>query len=138
MPEPLRFVVAEVAEADVIAMMDVMGDTNPVHSDHELVGELGLRGLVNQGPSNLAYALNMVIDWAGGEPAAVLGFDARFHAITCPGDRLVASGEVVAEGAPGEPSTLAFRLERETASTPELILTGTARVTTPEGEHARR
>jgi acyl dehydratase len=82
-------VIVEVAEEDVITMMDVMGDVNPVHSDHDLVAELGLRGLVNQGPANLAYTLNMILAWAG-DPAAIRHVDVRFDAITCPGDRLVA------------------------------------------------
>lgn len=129
------FVVEEVAEADVLAMMDVMGDVNPVHSDHELVAELGLRGLVNQGPANLGYALNMVVAWAG-DPGAIRHVDVRFDAITCPGDRLVATGEVTsARDVGGERlATCTFRLDRDLGDgTWERILSGTADVVAPPG-----
>lgn len=126
-------ITVEVAEADVIAMMDVMGDINPVHSDHDLVAELGLRGLVNQGPSNLAYALNMILAWAD-DPAAIRHVDVRFDAITCPGDRLVATGAVTSTIRSGDETiaTCAFRLDRDLGDgTTERILSGTADVVAP-------
>ncbi|MEQ8716299.1 MAG: MaoC/PaaZ C-terminal domain-containing protein [Acidimicrobiales bacterium] len=127
-------VTVEVAEADVIAMMDVMGDINPVHSDHDLVAELGLRGLVNQGPANLAYALNMIVAWAG-DPASIRRVDVRFDAITCPGDRLVATGGVTSTTRTGNETiaTCAFRLDRDLGNgTTEQILSGTADVLAPQ------
>lgn len=139
MTEPAGYLVefapvsVEVTEADVLTMMDVMGDVNPVHSDHELVAELGLRGLVNQGPANLAYALNMILAWAR-DPAAIRHVDVRFDAISCPGDRLVATGGVTATR-PGEGGTIAtctFRLDRDLGDGPnERILSGTAEVLAP-------
>lgn len=129
------FVVEEVLFEDVIDMMDVMGDVNPVHSDNELVAELGLRGLVNQGPANLAYALNAVLAWAG-DPAAVRSYEVRFNAITCPGDRLVGSGGVqsITDGI----ASCSFRLDRDLGDgTTELILSGTAEVNAPRGNSAR-
>lgn len=127
-------VTVDVAEADVIAMMDVMGDINPVHSDHDLVAELGLRGLVNQGPANLAYALNMILAWAG-DPASIRHVDVRFDAITCPGDRLVATGGVTSISRVGNETmaTCAFRLDRDLGNgTTERVLSGTAAVVPPE------
>ena len=77
------FVVPEVRKEDVVTIMDVMGDVNPVHIDEELVRELGLRGLVNQGPANLGYVVNMFIAWAG-SPEAIRHIAVRFRAISCP------------------------------------------------------
>ena len=88
------FVVPEVRIEDIVAVMDVMGDMNPVHVDEELVAELGLRGRVNQGPANIAYVMNMLIAWAG-SPQAIRRIQMRFHSISCPGDRLEARGKVV-------------------------------------------
>ena len=79
----------------IAQVMDVMDDNNPVHIDEELVKTLGLRGLVNQGPCNLAYITNMLTAWAG-NPDAVRRFHIRFHNMVCPGDKLTAEGRVAA------------------------------------------
>ncbi len=120
------FVVPEVRMEDVVAIMDVMGDVNPIHVDEELVAELGLRGPVNQGPANLAYVLNMLIRWSG-SPESIRHVDVRFRAISCPGDRLVATGRVTAlTGGHGSPvAECRFELVRDGG---EVILDGTAEV----------
>ena len=87
------FVVEAVRLEDIHTIMDVMGDVNPVHIDEELVRRLGLRGLVNQGPANLGYVVNMLLRWIG-DPAAIRRLAFRFHSISSPGDRLQASGTV--------------------------------------------
>jgi acyl dehydratase len=86
-------VVDEVRIEDIMTVMDVMGDVNPVHVDEDLVRRLGLRGPVNQGPANAAYVLNMVMAWLG-DPTCVREFSFRFESISVPGDRLIAHGRV--------------------------------------------
>ena len=85
----------EINVTRIAQVMDVMDDNNPVHIDEELVKTLGLRGLVNQGPCNLAYITNMLTAWAG-NPDAVRRFHIRFHNMVCPGDKLTAEGRVAA------------------------------------------
>lgn len=77
----------------IVDIMDVMDDCNPVHVDEELVARLGLRGLVNQGPANLAYITNMLAAWTG-NPDCVRRFRVRFYVTVVPGDDLVAGGTV--------------------------------------------
>jgi acyl dehydratase len=79
----------------IIDVMDVMDDCNPVHVDEALVARLGLRGLVNQGPSNLAYITNMLAAWTG-DPDCVRRFRVRFFNLVVPGDDLVAGGRIAA------------------------------------------
>jgi len=79
----------------IIEIMDVMDDCNPVHVDEELVARLGLRGLVNQGPANLAYITNMLAAWTG-DADCVRRFKVRFFDMVVPGDDLVAGGRVAA------------------------------------------
>lgn len=76
-------------------VMDVMGDVNPVHIDEELVKRMGLRGLVNQGPCNLAYIINMLVAWTG-NPDCVRRLRVRFHNLVVPGDKTIAGGTVKA------------------------------------------
>jgi acyl dehydratase len=77
----------------IVEIMDVMDDCNPVHVNEELVAKLGLRGLVNQGPANLAYITNMLAAWTGNADC-VRRFRVRFFDMVVPGDELVAGGRV--------------------------------------------
>lgn len=77
------------------AIMSVMKDTNPVHIDEDLARRRGLRGVVNQGPGNLAYLTNMLTRWTG-DPDSVKSLRVRFHNVVVPGDQVVAGGRVIA------------------------------------------
>lgn len=88
------FIVPEVRIDDVVAIMEVMEDMNPIHVDLDLAKSLGLRGCVNQGPANLGYVTNMLINWAG-SPRAIRHMNIRFQSVSCPGDRLEARGTVI-------------------------------------------
>lgn len=79
----------------IVEVMDVMDDCNPVHIDEALAASLGLRGIVNQGPSNLAYITNMLAAWTG-DADCVRRFKVRFFVTVVPGDDLVAGGTVTA------------------------------------------
>ncbi|HSV77787.1 MAG TPA: MaoC/PaaZ C-terminal domain-containing protein [Ramlibacter sp.] len=83
----------EIVKSRIVDIMTVMDDCNPVHVDEELVKRLGLRGLVNQGPANLAYITNMLAAWTG-DADCLRRFKVRFHVTVVPGDDLVAGGKV--------------------------------------------
>lgn len=84
----------DISKARIIDVMTVMDDTNPVHIDEELAASLGLRGIVNQGPSNLAYITNMLAAWTGNADC-VRRFTVRFFVTVVPGDDLIAGGTVL-------------------------------------------
>ncbi len=77
------------------SVMTVMADTNPIHVNEDLVRRLGMRGPVNQGPSNLGYLVNMLTRWSGDEQA-LTRLRVRFQRTVIPGDRVVAGGRVIA------------------------------------------
>ncbi len=85
----------DITKDRIRAVMDAMDDVNPVHIDEELVKRMGLRGLVNQGPSNLSYIVNMLVAWTG-DPDCVQRLKVRFHNLVVPGDQTVAGGTVTA------------------------------------------
>lgn len=87
------FVVGDIDRDRIVAIMKIMRDTNPIHENVELARRLGFRGLVNQGPANMSYVVNMLVAWAG-DPAAIRSLDFRFHDNVVPGDRLTARAEV--------------------------------------------
>lgn len=73
----------------------VLRDPNPIHLDAGVVRALGLGDrVINQGPLNAAYVWEMLSRWSSG--GDVLELELRFVANAYDGDRLQASGRVVA------------------------------------------
>ena len=68
-------------------------DPNPIHWDRKEVAARGLgERLINQGPSNLGYVVNMLLAWTGAD--SLLDLQARFTANVLDGDSVVAGGVV--------------------------------------------
>lgn len=65
-------------------------DPTPIHWDADAAGGR----VINQGPLNLGYIVNMLIAWAG--PEAIREIDARFTDNVFAGDVVVAGGVVTA------------------------------------------
>lgn len=111
----------------------IMADPNPIHFDPEFVARIG-RGdrPVNQGTLNMAYLLNAVIAWLGGDDAAarVKAFTCRFAGSVYAGDEVVAGGEVTAVEPDGT-ATLSLWLDRDGG---ERVLSGTAAIAPPHRE----
>lgn len=88
------WVVEAVPEEKMKTMALILRDPNPIHWDVEAVRHLGLGDrVVNQGPSNVAYVMNMLIEWVG-DPASLRRLRVRFLGNVFGGDRLVAGGSV--------------------------------------------
>jgi 3-hydroxybutyryl-CoA dehydratase len=114
--------VGAITRERMVAIMGVMGDPNPIHEDVELARRLGFRGIVNQGPANMAYVANLLLQLTGG-PAGIRRLDFRFHDNVVPGDELTARGTVTAVR--GTEIDCDFRLEGADGRVP---LTGAATV----------
>lgn len=85
--------VASVDPARMKTMAAILRDPYPAHWDPQANAHLGLPGrLINQGPLNLGYIANMLMDWAG--PASIRRLTVAFHAHVLDGDHLVAAGTV--------------------------------------------
>jgi acyl dehydratase len=68
-------------------------DPNPIHWDRREVARRGLgERLINQGPTNLGYVLNMLLAWAG--PTSLRSLTVRFTSNVLDGDAVVAGGVV--------------------------------------------
>ena len=68
-------------------------DPNPIHWDRAAVAERGLGDrLINQGPINLGYVVNMLLAWTG--PASLRELTVRFTSNVFDGDTVVAAGIV--------------------------------------------
>jgi acyl dehydratase len=108
------FAVGDIDRDRIVSVMEIMGDTNPIHENVELARSLGFRGLVNQGPANMAYVVNMLVAWTA-DPGSVRRLQFRFHDNVVPGDRLTARGTVTGVQIGDGESEIEcdFRLENE-------------------------
>ena len=104
----------------------LLRDPNPIHFDPDAVRALGLGDrVVNQGPINQAYLVNLVTRWAGG-PEALRDVRVRFLGNVLAGDRVECRGRVVEVDADRGLATL----EVEARVEERAVLAGTAVVAT--------
>lgn len=79
--------------ANMRELADLLRDPNPLHLDAAVVKQLGLGDhVINQGPANLAYIVNMLS--AALPSASLLQLDARFLANVFGEDAVEAGGRV--------------------------------------------
>jgi acyl dehydratase len=96
----------EVAREDVLRVADILRDPNPIHFDEAAARAAGLAHPINQGPANLAYAVNMM--QAAYPAAQLLEIDSRYLANVPVGDTVTAQGTEISRE--GDIVTLEFRV----------------------------
>ena len=75
-------------------MAAILRDPYPVHWDRAANAVMGLGGrVINQGPLNLGYVVNMLMAWAG--PTSVRRLTVSFARPVLDGDHVVAEGQIV-------------------------------------------
>jgi acyl dehydratase len=110
-------------------MAAILQDPNPIHFDAESVRALGLGdGVINQGPSNLSYVLNMVMRWSGGR-RSLRSVAMRFLGNVFAGDRVECRGRVAAV----EEGSGAVTVEVQALVGERPVLEGTVVVSSPHG-----
>ncbi|CND74828.1 MaoC-like dehydratase [Mycobacterium tuberculosis] len=89
-PRDIRSVDAEKMKT----MAALLSDANPIHWDVEAVRAAGLGDRpINQGPTNMAYVMDMLSSWAGG-PDRLRRIRLRFTGNVFAGDHVRATGTV--------------------------------------------
>jgi acyl dehydratase len=87
--------IESVSPQNMRRLAETLRDPNPIHLDPAAVAKLGLGDrVINQGPANLAYIINML--HAAFPGAQLLQLDARFLANVFGGDAVEAGGRVTA------------------------------------------
>jgi len=76
------------------------GDFNPIHTVPEMAKAVGLDSVIAHGMLIMAFAGQLVTDWAG--PGNVRRLKVRFSGMTLPGEKLTCRGEVTEKDDSGE------------------------------------
>jgi len=105
------------------------GDPNPIHLDDEFAKSAGYPGVFAHGMLSMGYLGELLVR-AGGSPASVRKFRARFAKITWPGDALTCGGTVTAVRDDGAVRLVDCEIWTET-QTGERKVTGTATLALP-------
>lgn len=88
---PPRTIVVDAGAMAIIAV--VLRDPNPIHLDPKAVRTAGLGDkVINQGPANLAYIIDMVLLALPGHRITAL--DSRYLGNVCDGDTVEAGGTI--------------------------------------------
>ncbi len=86
---------ASVDPARMRTMAAILRDPYPVHWDADANAAFGLGGrVINQGPLNLSYIVNMLMAWAG--PSCVRRLTVSFGRPVLDGEAVTAMGRVTA------------------------------------------
>ncbi len=90
-----EWTMASVDAGRMRTMAAILRDPYPVHWDRDANAALGLAGrVVNQGPLNLSYVVNMLLAWQG--PSCVRRLTVRFGRPVLDEDVVIAGGRVTA------------------------------------------
>lgn len=88
-------------EEEIKMMTAITRDPNPIHFDRQVIDQMGLPGLVNQGASNLSYFVQGVNEFAD-RPEEVVNIDVRFESQVFEGDSLTTTVTVEEVESDGE------------------------------------
>ncbi|MDR2564510.1 MAG: MaoC family dehydratase N-terminal domain-containing protein [Bifidobacteriaceae bacterium] len=93
-------VAVALTRADLARYAQASGDRNPIHLDEQAANAVGLPGVIAHGMLTMGRAIQPVVEWAGGDPAAVERYAVRFaRPVPVPAEGtadLAVAGEVVA------------------------------------------
>lgn len=109
------WVMADVRPERMRTTAAILRDPNPIHWDPESTRKRGFDGkVINQGPLNLGYVVNMLMAWQG--PTCLRRLTLRFPGPVFDHDHITARGVVT--GVDGDTAILDVWLERPDGSRP--------------------
>jgi acyl dehydratase len=85
---------APITTRQLVMYAGASGDYNPIHYDDPFARAGGFRSVIAHGMLSMAFFGRLLAAWQG--PTAVERLQARFKAVTYPGDVVTVSGEVTA------------------------------------------
>lgn len=111
-----------VTSLQLVRYAGASGDFNPIHTIPEIARSVGLDGTIAHGMLIMAFAGQMLTDWAG--PGTVRKLKARFSGMTVPGESVICRGEITDVQADDKRRTITGRLTVKSADDDSLKLKG--------------
>ncbi|HEC21356.1 MAG TPA: dehydratase [Chloroflexi bacterium] len=105
------------------------GDFNPIHTVPEVAQSVGLPGIIAHGMLIMAFAGQLLTDWAGA--GSVRKLKVRFSGMTLPGETLVCRGTVTEKAVEEAEALIGGRLTVKGKDDDSLKLKGTFIVALP-------
>jgi acyl dehydratase len=93
--------------SDMKLVAALLQDPYPPHYDPRRAEELGYPGLLNQGPSNLAYMLQPIVRELD-SPSTLARVDMRFHAMVVEGETVTVTATVEEKTATDDGGSVEF------------------------------
>lgn len=93
--------------SDMKLVAALLQDPYPPHYDPRRAEELGYPGLLNQGPSNLAYILQPIVRELD-SPSKLASFDMRFHDMVFEGETVTVTATVEEKTATDDGGSVEF------------------------------
>ncbi|MDR0626634.1 MAG: MaoC family dehydratase N-terminal domain-containing protein [Bifidobacteriaceae bacterium] len=70
--------IQELTRADLVRYAGASGDFNPIHYSESAARAAGLPNVIVHGMLTMGQVIQPLVDWAGGDPGAVLDYAVRF------------------------------------------------------------
>lgn len=119
-----------ISETDLVRYSGAVGDFNPIHTVPRVAHQVGLEDIIAHGMLIMAYAGQMITDWAG--VGSVRRFKVRFSGMTKPGETVVCRGEVTEKREEGGEALVDGRLTVKGLEDDSLKLKGEFTVALPK------
>ena len=81
-----------ITDTDLVRYSGASGDFNPIHTVPKVAEMVGLPGVIAHGMLIMAYAGQLLTDWAG--PESVRRLNVRFSGMTIPTETVICRGRI--------------------------------------------
>ena len=127
--DELPELIKPVTQVQLVRYAGASGDFNPIHTVPEVAEAVGLPGTIAHGMLIMAFAAQMLTDWAGA--GAVRGLKVRFSGMAMPGESVVCRGRITTKAEEDGGSLVHGRLTVKGQADDSLKLKGSFSVALP-------
>jgi acyl dehydratase len=127
--DELPELVKPITQVQLVRYAGASGDFNPIHTVPEVAQSVGLPGTIAHGMLIMAFAGQMLTDWAG--VGAVRDLNVRFSGMAKPGESVVCAGRITGKSEEGGEGLVQGRLTVKGQEDGSLKLKGSFSVALP-------
>ena len=127
--DELPELVKPITQVQLVRYAGASGDFNPIHTVPEVAESVGLPGTIAHGMLTMAFAGQMLTDWAG--VGAVRNLSVRFSGMASPGESVVCAGRITGKSEEGGEGLVQGRLTVKDQEDGSLKLKGSFSVALP-------